>query len=302
MNFIPPLEIASKIMTLIEESKKELILVSPYVELSKWNKMRKCIDRAINRGVKITFVARKNAKQNLSFLQRPEINLVLVNDLHAKLYLNDDYAIVTSQNIVYYSDINSIDIAYKTTNTEQRLELVDFINKYVVNIEEQQKEAAKIVGEPKKTIKIIDKTIDYDVKFLTASELDKLSDYFNTTYSDVKFVTTKDYVFSKHLVSFADIMIASVYTVKTRKEDNDNIEYFIKEISTFNLNLQNDISVKLNTDHNKFNYIYFAPKVSYEIEGLINDFELITNAILESKYKKKRDIRVNVNGCKVIYK
>ncbi|AXO79980.1 hypothetical protein DZC78_06125 [Olleya aquimaris] len=118
MKFIPPLEIASKIMTLIEESDKELILVSPYVELSNWNKMKKCIDRAIKRGVKIIFVARKNAKQNLSFLKQSGIKLIFVNDLHAKLYINDSYGIVTSQNIVYYSDINSIDIAYRTINSE----------------------------------------------------------------------------------------------------------------------------------------------------------------------------------------
>ena len=31
MKFIPPLEISSKIMTLIEEAEKEIILVSPYV-------------------------------------------------------------------------------------------------------------------------------------------------------------------------------------------------------------------------------------------------------------------------------
>lgn len=32
MIFIPPMEISGKIMTLIEEAEKELIIVSPYVE------------------------------------------------------------------------------------------------------------------------------------------------------------------------------------------------------------------------------------------------------------------------------
>ena len=33
MKFIPPLEISSKIMTLIEEANQELVLVSPYVNI-----------------------------------------------------------------------------------------------------------------------------------------------------------------------------------------------------------------------------------------------------------------------------
>lgn len=33
MKFISPLEITSKIMTLIEEAKTELILVSPYIKM-----------------------------------------------------------------------------------------------------------------------------------------------------------------------------------------------------------------------------------------------------------------------------
>lgn len=109
MKFIPPLEIASKIMTLIEEAEKELILVSPYVEVSKWNKMKSCLKRTVSRNVNILFVARKNATQDLSFITELGIEVKLVENLHAKLYINENYAIVTFQNITYYSDINSID-------------------------------------------------------------------------------------------------------------------------------------------------------------------------------------------------
>lgn len=51
MKFIPPLEITSKIMSLIEEAQKEIIIVSPYVNIQKWGKMKSCIERAIERGV-----------------------------------------------------------------------------------------------------------------------------------------------------------------------------------------------------------------------------------------------------------
>ncbi|UPS92826.1 hypothetical protein [Bizionia sp. M204] len=288
MKFIPPLEIASKIMTLIEESNKELILVSPYVELSKWNKMRKCLDRAVNRGVEITFVARKNAKQDLSFLQLKGINLVLVNDLHAKLYLNEEYGIVTSQNIVYYSDVNSIDIAYKTVSDDQRSELVEFVDKYVVKLE----------GKSNKSIGIIDESVDFESINMTSQEIRKLGHFFIQTYDKRKFVITFNYIFCGNLIPFADVMISSVYTVKTSKSNNENIDDFIKEILSFNLNLKNDFDVQLWTRHNKFYYIYFVPKVGFKIEDLISDFDLITQAIVNSKYAEEFERRreVNVRG------
>ena len=36
MNYIEPLEISSKIMTLIDEAEEELIIVSPYVDIKDW--------------------------------------------------------------------------------------------------------------------------------------------------------------------------------------------------------------------------------------------------------------------------
>ena len=47
-------EIASKIMTLIVEAEKELILVSPYVKINDWDKMKKSLLKAVNKGVAIT--------------------------------------------------------------------------------------------------------------------------------------------------------------------------------------------------------------------------------------------------------
>ena len=58
------------------------------------------------------------------FLYRTHVNLILINDLHAKLYLNENYGILTSQNIVYYSDINSIDIAHQTENNSEKKSLL----------------------------------------------------------------------------------------------------------------------------------------------------------------------------------
>ena len=138
MKFIPPLEIASKIMTLIVEAEKELILVSPYVKINNWDKMKKSLSKAVNKGITITFIVREDTTNDLSPLNTLNITPILIKDLHAKVYINDKYAIVTSQNITHYSDINSIDIGYQTETEMERAELINFVNKYIKNLEKKE--------------------------------------------------------------------------------------------------------------------------------------------------------------------
>lgn len=280
MKFIPPLEISSKIMTLIEESDKELILVSPYVNLSKWNKMKKCINRAVKRGVDISFIARKNATQDLSFLEQKGIKLILVNDLHAKLYLNESYGIVTSQNIVHYSDINSIDIAYKTTKNCEREELIEFINKYIIN-NLNTTNIVEDIHPHKNVINKVEENNYENVPQLKSWQLKKLSKQFTTTYDQVKFVPTTNYLFSGNLLPFSDIMISSIYTIKIRKKFN-NCENIIDEISKIQFNFTHSFHIKLMVSHKSFYYLEFIPIKLLYIDNLISDYIQLTDKILNS--------------------
>ncbi|MBX0333428.1 hypothetical protein K3G39_09275 [Pontibacter sp. HSC-14F20] len=126
MKFIPPLEIASKIMTLIEDANEYLVVVSPYVNLKNWEKMKLRLRRAKERGVRIEFYIRQNADMDLMQFTELGITPIRIQDLHAKLYYNEEYAIVTSQNMIKYSDENSIDIGYVTETKEEIQQLVNF--------------------------------------------------------------------------------------------------------------------------------------------------------------------------------
>ncbi|GAA4292622.1 phospholipase D-like domain-containing protein [Aestuariibaculum suncheonense] len=271
MKFIAPLEISSKIMTLIEEATKELVLVSPYVEISNWDKMKKCLQRAIDRGVNITFIARKNATQDLSFLKRNEIKLVLVNDLHAKLYLNENYGIVTSQNIVYYSDINSIDIAYRTTENEEREELIEFIKKYISDL------------SPKvdTTIEKIEST-QIKIPELGTSQFKNLCHKFINTYKSAKFTPTSTYIFSGNLLHFADVMISAKYTIKISKEQ-PMWDKLIDAISNTHFKFKHKFELDLERGNNKYAYISFIPIKVLHSSILTEDFFHLTNEIIRSR-------------------
>jgi hypothetical protein len=92
------MEILGKILTPLEDEEKELIIVSPYVDIKNWDKLKRCLKNVIARKVDITFYVRENVKQDLEPIKQLNIKIVFVKDLYAIIYLNDIYGIVSSQN------------------------------------------------------------------------------------------------------------------------------------------------------------------------------------------------------------
>lgn len=275
MKFIAPLEIASKIMTLIEEAEKELIIVSPYVDVSKWDKMRKCLERAVKRGVKIKFIARKNAKQDLSFLTSINIRPILIDDLHAKFYVNDMYGIVTSQNMVHYSDVNSIDIGYTTETRDEKKELINFANNYILKGIEKNQIAF---------IQVDKRSFDGKIQFKDY-EIQKLLDRLNSKYRKASFtLSNSNYIFTGDLFPFADAMFDANLTIKIDKSAS-NCEKIIESLENIDFNLIYDYKIYLHTKHPTHYYIDFIPTNLFQYDKLFDDYINISDSILS------RDIR-----------
>ena len=260
MKFIQPLEIASKIMTLIEESESELIIVSPYVEVSKWNKMKSCLKRAVSRGVDIHFIARKNAKQDLSFVTELGIKIKLVENLHAKVYLNDNYGIVTSQNITYYSDINSIDIGYMTSCSDERIELIGFIEKYVYSFTNKTQVLNQNTSLPN----------------LNKEEVDIMLDSFSNKYPSAYFSKSNTYIYCEKVLPYV-IMLSSDLTIRLSKK-NDRYLTIINQCGKVKFPLMKDYKLELKEAANYY-YINFIPKKpnGYDVTKLTSDYFEIIN-------------------------
>lgn len=272
MKFIAPLEIASKIMTLIVEAEKELILVSPYININDWDKMKNSLSKAVNKGVKITFITRANANNDYTPLKALKINPILIKDLHAKVYINEKYAIVTSQNIIHYSDINSIDLGYLTENESERNELIGFVNNYLTTTTSSKK-------------LVINRIENFDYGYnvqIDSFQVSSLNNHFKKKYFDVKFVCTSNYVFSGQLLSFADVMISSIYTIKIEKSLK-NINELIEKISNIDFDFKHKFRVDLRTSHKRFYYLEFVPTSRINFNNLLEDFVTITNSIIKNK-------------------
>lgn len=140
MKFIKPSEISSKIMTLFEESDEFVIIVSPYVKISKWYKLLKKFDNLKRRNIPFQFIIRDDKTNQTSFQELNELGIdySAIPDLHCKLYLNEKYAIVSSMNLLLSSEINSLELAYVTETAEEHQELIEFSERYL-NIDFTQK-------------------------------------------------------------------------------------------------------------------------------------------------------------------
>lgn len=134
MELIRPTEITGKICSLIDDADNHLIIVSPYNALvdkgnKPWKKMIKCLEKAKNRNVGISYYARKY--ETHAGLDIIGITPVLIERLHAKMYLNDTYAILTSMNLLWASDEASLDFAIKTETEVEYKQVLDYFERYI---------------------------------------------------------------------------------------------------------------------------------------------------------------------------
>lgn len=149
MKLIKPRQISGEIMTLIEEADQELIIVSPYCSINEWQKLKNAFNYAKNSCPKIEFYVREGENKTIDEVKQLGLEPILIKNLHTKLYINENYAIVASMNLVFYSDNNSLDIAYKTETDQEYDEIIEYYKRYLKrsnNVIENNKKLKKDIS------------------------------------------------------------------------------------------------------------------------------------------------------------
>lgn len=131
MKFLKPNSVSGEIMNLLDEAKEKVIIVSPYCKFDKWYKLVKKLKDLQSRNIEIEFYIRDNEPETLEQVLKIGIVPICIPNLHAKVYLNEKTAIVTSMNLLLSSEINSLDLGYMTSSKEEYLELIDFYETYL---------------------------------------------------------------------------------------------------------------------------------------------------------------------------
>ncbi len=272
-------------MTLLSDSKDKVIIVSPYVNISDWIKMKRVLQNTIEKGTQIDFYKRSNTTCDISFLKTLGVNVFEIENLHAKIYLNEKYGIVSSQNLHHYSDEKSIDIGYVTENEEERKELLDFItNNISVNVRNNFKNKIEEL-----------QSVDFkNTIVFSKKEIDLLFRDSKNRYSKNKFNSNSlsEYVYSTDLFPFADVMMYGRLEIRISRSRKD-IKEIVKEIENINFSLKTNFTIAEFSKQKPLHYVYFIPPKSSTFYQVKEDyFSIIDEIRFNKKLMNKKPSQV----------
>jgi hypothetical protein len=133
LKLIEPSEVSARILTLLDESDERVIIVSPYMKISKWYKLVNKIGRLKERKIHIEIYVRDDPGNEESFRDLDRLDLVYkkIPHLHCKIYMNERRGIVASMNLLLSSDINALEIGYATETETEYAKLLSFYYRYI---------------------------------------------------------------------------------------------------------------------------------------------------------------------------
>jgi hypothetical protein len=123
--------ISNKIIEFIDNSDKYCFLVTPYFK--SWNNFEKCLKTASEKKKKIVFFLRDDIyykKEIRDFHEQFKFDMIFIKNLHAKLFLNDHEALITSMNIYDYSKENNHEIGVLIKNKD---DVKEILNEFIIN-------------------------------------------------------------------------------------------------------------------------------------------------------------------------
>lgn len=268
LNIIKPLEISSSIMSLIQDAEEELIIVSPYVNIAGWKKMKKTLSDAVSRNVNIQYYVRKNTDCALQPLKDIGIKPILVDDLHTKLYISEKQAIITSQNMTQSSDDYSIDFGHEIDDLSEVQQLKEYVSKYIsVKIKERKIEFNEVWS------------FKYDqyVKPLKSSQLQRTKNKVEARFSNFQYYDNKDHIyFDKFLPNICCTLSAHL----SFKVYSTNIDAEIKnfrQIDYPNLAYCYKAEIKQLSD---YFYLIFEPTDTSYNDTVLNDYLVMMGKLM----------------------
>ena len=194
-----------KLEELIKGTEDRLILISPYLQFSKRIKDNIASLNILKRDIRIIYRENKLQVEESNWLEgQVGVRTSICSTLHAKCYLNEKEAIVTSMNLYTYSQENNDEMGiyvtkdedpdlYEAISNEARrlLRISDEIRVSVKKVDKEiEKKADKTISEIVKTKK------NSNSKLLTTKELSQLtglsSRKVNSWFTNNKLMYKKD--------------------------------------------------------------------------------------------------------------
>jgi len=173
--FINTRKAVAAIEDLIKDADEKLILISPYLKLSKDFKELLTYRNSKDKITTIIFGKQELNPNEMKFLEGLRFVILKYNqDLHAKCYMNDKQMIITSLNLYEFSMANNKEMGVLIDNSdendkelfEEALKEIDYINstseRFKFNTETVQENTDKVKPKSKKSETYISKSNSND--------------------------------------------------------------------------------------------------------------------------------------------
>ena len=121
VKFLETTGVSAELTELIKSSEEKLFLVSPYLQIA--DRLRHLIKERDSRKIDIRVIFRtdKLNAEEMSFLQGlTSIKILSCENLHAKCYLNENTAIITSMNLYQHSQQNNWEMGIKIEKKDEQ--------------------------------------------------------------------------------------------------------------------------------------------------------------------------------------
>lgn len=136
MEFLTTKGIAASIERIIRSAKDFIVIISPYIKIDKTYIER--LREAERDNVEIYLIFGKEDMQEFEkekFQNFRSLSIYFLANLHAKCYMNEKTALITSMNLYGYSEANNREMGIEIQRNEN-YELYDDIKKEVISIKD----------------------------------------------------------------------------------------------------------------------------------------------------------------------
>jgi len=126
MTILKPSENIASIISLIENAKKYVVIVSPFNELKGWDKLINAINRASRENIDVSYYVPEG--EGSKGIEELNVTIYEVPLLHAKMFFTEDKALISSGNLTNRPDLNWV---YVLDTPEEYKELINFFQLYI---------------------------------------------------------------------------------------------------------------------------------------------------------------------------
>lgn len=136
MKIIGTTEISYQIEQILNNAENYLILVTPYLKLNQRLKVR--LSDAFKRIDNVYILHREkelNFNESKWLESFKNVNIFPVKNLHSKIYVNEEVALISSMNLYEYSQINNHEIGVKLEVYDDNTEYKDTLNEIRIILE-----------------------------------------------------------------------------------------------------------------------------------------------------------------------